>query len=84
MDYQSVSNLKMLRYAKRLTQQELADAAGISRDTYRNIESGRSDPKISTWALGDLSTGISALERGGTNPGHMWTVRVRRSEGISI
>ena len=48
MDYQSVSNLKMLRYAKRLTQQELADAAGISRATYRNIESGRSDPKIST------------------------------------
>ena len=48
MVYQSVSSLKMLRYAKGLTQQELADAAGISRDTYRNIESGRSDPKIST------------------------------------
>jgi len=48
MDYQSISNLKMLRYAKGLTQQELADAAGISRDAYRNIETGRSDPKIST------------------------------------
>jgi len=45
---QSVSSLKMLRYAKGLTQQELADAAEISRDTYRKIESGKSDPKIST------------------------------------
>ena len=43
-----VPQLKMLRYAKGYTQQVLADAAGISRDTYQNIESGRSDPRAST------------------------------------
>lgn len=43
-----VPQLKMLRYAKGYTQQALADAAGISRDTYQNIESGRSDPRAST------------------------------------
>ncbi len=43
-----VPRLKMLRYARGYTQQVLADAAGISRDTYQNIESGRSDPRAST------------------------------------
>ncbi|MEA4882999.1 MAG: helix-turn-helix domain-containing protein [Clostridia bacterium] len=43
-----VPQLKMLRYAKGYTQEALADAAGISRDTYQNIESGRSDPRAST------------------------------------
>lgn len=48
MDSYVIPRLKMLRYVKGLTQQELAEAAGVSRDTYIRIESGQSDAKAST------------------------------------
>jgi len=41
-------NLKRFREAKGLTQAEIAERAGISRITYRNIENGHSIPKVST------------------------------------
>jgi Zn-dependent peptidase ImmA (M78 family)/DNA-binding XRE family transcriptional regulator len=41
-------NLRRIREAKGLTQAEIADRAGISRITYRNIENGSSTPKVST------------------------------------
>lgn len=41
-------NLKRLRRAKGLTQQDLAEDAGLSRAAYRNIESGKSEPRVSS------------------------------------
>ena len=38
-------NLRRLRKMKKLRQQELADRAGISRNAYRNIETGASVPR---------------------------------------
>jgi Zn-dependent peptidase ImmA (M78 family)/DNA-binding XRE family transcriptional regulator len=38
-------NLRRLRKMKKLRQQELADKAGISRNAYRNIETGASVPR---------------------------------------
>lgn len=43
-----VTNLKRLRSVGGLTQQELADRAGLSRAGYRNIETGRTIPRSST------------------------------------
>ena len=42
------ANLRRLRGAKGMTQGDLADAAGISRVGYRNIEGGTSAPKVDT------------------------------------
>jgi Zn-dependent peptidase ImmA (M78 family)/DNA-binding XRE family transcriptional regulator len=42
------ANLRRLRKAQRLTQAQLADAAGLSRVGYRNIETGRSLPRVDT------------------------------------
>lgn len=42
-------NLRRLRAARGLTQQKLADAAGISRIAYRDIENGKTaDPRVRT------------------------------------
>lgn len=38
-------NLKTIRKAKRLTQQEVAEACGIKRTRYQTYESGRREPK---------------------------------------
>jgi Zn-dependent peptidase ImmA (M78 family)/DNA-binding XRE family transcriptional regulator len=42
------ANLKRIRNAKGLTQDDLAQKAGISRAAYRNIESGSSVPRANT------------------------------------
>lgn len=42
------NNLRRLRKDKRLSQDKIAEIAGISRITYRNIEVGSSTPKVST------------------------------------
>jgi Zn-dependent peptidase ImmA (M78 family)/DNA-binding XRE family transcriptional regulator len=42
------ANLRRLRKAQGLTQAQLADAAGLSRVGYRNIETGRSLPRVDT------------------------------------
>jgi len=42
------ANLRRIRKAKKLTQADLAQAAGISRVGYRNIETGKSLPRVHT------------------------------------
>ncbi|MEG3070494.1 MAG: helix-turn-helix transcriptional regulator [Candidatus Syntrophopropionicum ammoniitolerans] len=42
------ANLRRIREAKGLTQAEMAERASISRIAYRNIENGKSTPKVST------------------------------------
>jgi DNA-binding XRE family transcriptional regulator len=41
-----VSELEMLRRIRRVTQQELADAIGVSQTTIRNWEHGRAVPQL--------------------------------------
>lgn len=49
MDQELIAtNLKRLRSAKGLTQEELAERAGLSRAGYRNIETGKAVPRSST------------------------------------
>lgn len=40
------NQLKALRTAKSWTQQDLADAAGVSRQTVNALESGKYDPSL--------------------------------------
>lgn len=40
------ANLKRLRGAKGLSQDRLAEEAGLSRSAYRNIESGKAQPRV--------------------------------------
>lgn len=56
-------NLRRLRKLRNLTQDALADAAGISRVAYRSIETGKSTPRSSTVeALAEaLKTDVFAL-----------------------
>jgi Zn-dependent peptidase ImmA (M78 family)/DNA-binding XRE family transcriptional regulator len=49
MGYEVIGlNLRRLRTASGLTQLQLAEAAGLSRVGYRNIETGKSMPKVET------------------------------------
>lgn len=41
-------NLRRLRQARQLTQENLADQSGLSRAAYRKIEGGQSEPRVST------------------------------------
>ncbi|MBI2392843.1 MAG: ImmA/IrrE family metallo-endopeptidase [Deltaproteobacteria bacterium] len=41
-------NLRRIRSAKNLSQAQVADAAGLSRVGYRNVESGASAPRVDT------------------------------------
>lgn len=40
------ANLKRLRGAKGISQDRVAEAAGLSRSAYRNIESGKAQPRV--------------------------------------
>lgn len=51
-------NLRRIREDKGLSQAQVADLAGISRVTYRNIENSTSTPKVSTLQNISLSLGI--------------------------
>ena len=42
------NNIRVLRAEKRLTQGELADAIGVSRQTINAIEKGKFDPSLPT------------------------------------
>jgi transcriptional regulator with XRE-family HTH domain len=44
----SVSSLRRIRESRFLTQQELADRAGIHRVTIANLEGGREEARFST------------------------------------
>lgn len=52
-----IQNLKRLREAQRLSQEALAERAGLSRSAYRNIERGRSQPRVRT--LEGLASALS-------------------------
>jgi Zn-dependent peptidase ImmA (M78 family)/transcriptional regulator with XRE-family HTH domain len=41
-----MANLKRLRGAKGISQDRVAETAGLSRSAYRNIESGKSQPRV--------------------------------------
>lgn len=43
-------NLYMLRHAHRLTQQGMAKRLGVTRTTYRNIESGKTAGSMRFWS----------------------------------
>lgn len=45
------NNLKLIREAKRLSREQVAQRCKISLGTYTNIEHGRSIPKLSTALL---------------------------------
>lgn len=47
-DHTIAANLLRLRKNKSLTQEQLADAAGLSRAAYRNLEKGRAAPRTDT------------------------------------
>lgn len=47
-ELRNLSNLRILRIMKGLTQEEIAEKAGITRYAYQKIESGESIPKVST------------------------------------
>lgn len=40
------ANLKRIRGAKGISQERIAEAAGLSRSAYRNIETGKSEPRV--------------------------------------
>ncbi len=43
-------NLRRFRAAAGMTQEQAAEAAGLSRAAYRNLEGGKSEPRTSTLA----------------------------------
>ncbi len=53
------ANLRRLRSAKGLNQTQLADAAGLSRVGYRNIESGECAPRVDTLMQIASALGVS-------------------------
>jgi transcriptional regulator with XRE-family HTH domain len=49
------ARIKAERLARAMTQQELADAAGISRLTLSNIERGKTQPRMPTlWKIAEV------------------------------
>ncbi|MGP3708535.1 helix-turn-helix domain-containing protein, partial [Gordonia paraffinivorans] len=63
--------LRIARETAKLSQQELADAIGISRQSVSNTESGSSKPRKITLNAWALATGVpvSWLEKGETPAG---------------
>lgn len=44
----TIEKIKKMRRARNMSQQTLADAAGIARQSYGRIESGKNSPSIDT------------------------------------
>jgi len=74
-------NLKRLRLYKRLTQAEVAGKAGISVQAFRNLEAGRSQPRVRTLeALAEaLEVRIAELL---SPPGKLQAVRFRAKKKL--
>ncbi len=69
-------NLRRLRRASGLTQDDLAGKSGLSRAAYRNIESGRSEPRIGS--LQDIARALQVPIQRLVEPGrHLRAVRFR-------
>jgi Zn-dependent peptidase ImmA (M78 family)/DNA-binding XRE family transcriptional regulator len=71
-DMTIAENVRRLRYERGLTQQEVAEACGLSRAGYRNVETGKSIPRADTLAaiaraldvpVRELVTPVQRLER---------------------
>ena len=62
MDNALAINLRRLRKLKKINQSELAEMAGISRNAYRNIETGKSEPRSSTLYSLAEALGVSAFD----------------------
>ncbi|MCK5690394.1 helix-turn-helix transcriptional regulator, partial [Myxococcota bacterium] len=52
-------NLRRLRGAQNLTQEHLAEKSGLSRAAYRNIETGKSEPRVGTLQAIALALDVS-------------------------
>ena len=50
-------NLRLIRDAKGIKQDQVAEEAGLSRTAYRNIETGKAIPKVST--LQSIATALN-------------------------
>lgn len=61
-------DLKNIRYANHVTQQDIADALGVSRSAYSNYESGRYQPDIDTLVKFADYFGVSIDEVLGRKP----------------
>lgn len=55
-------NLRRIRQAKKMTQEQVAELSGISRPAYRSIESGESVPKVSTIQQISMALGVKLQE----------------------
>lgn len=55
-------NLRRLRKFKKMTQAETAEKAGISRPAYRNIETGKSEPKVGTLRAIAIALNVKVLD----------------------
>lgn len=56
------ANLQRLRGMRGLTQDAAAEAAGLSRAAYRNLEAGRSEPRASTLVALAKALGVSPAD----------------------
>lgn len=55
-------NLKRIRSAKGMSQHALAEAADLSRGAYRSIETGKSEPRVSTLSAISAALGVPLRE----------------------
>jgi Zn-dependent peptidase ImmA (M78 family)/DNA-binding XRE family transcriptional regulator len=74
-----VLNLRRLRMAKGITQENLAEKSGLSRAAYRNIETGKSEPRISS--LQDIADALQVPIQQLVEPGRaLRAVRFRSNK----
>lgn len=75
-------NLKRLRKMRDLTQQEIAEKAGISRNAYRSIETGDSTPRGKTLSSLARALGVSVFKLT-EDPPVLHSLRFRTSSTLS-
>ncbi|MEN7974150.1 MAG: XRE family transcriptional regulator, partial [Verrucomicrobiota bacterium] len=75
-------NLMRLRKLNNLTQQQVADAAGISRVAYRNLEKGEAEPREATLRSVAKALDASVLDLLASVP-DLKSLRYRANKGMS-